>query len=75
MLWVLPGFAHGFYVTSPVADFMYKCTDMYAPQYERTIRWDDETLAIDWPLVGGKAPMLSAKDAEGTAFTDAEVFA
>jgi dTDP-4-dehydrorhamnose 3,5-epimerase len=75
MLWVPPGFAHGFYVTSPVADFMYKCTDMYAPQYERTIRWDDETLAIDWPLVGGKAPMLSAKDAEGTAFTDAEVFA
>jgi len=75
MLWVPPGFAHGFYVTSPVADFMYKCTDIYAPECERTIRWDDETLAIDWPLVGGKAPMLSAKDAEGTAFTDAEVFA
>jgi dTDP-4-dehydrorhamnose 3,5-epimerase len=75
MLWIPPGFAHGFYVTSPVADFMYKCTDIYAPEYERTIRWDDETLAIDWPLVDGKAPMLSAKDAEGTAFTDAEVFA
>jgi dTDP-4-dehydrorhamnose 3,5-epimerase len=75
MLWIPPGFAHGFYVTSPVADFMYKCTDIYAPEYERTIRWDDETLAIDWPLVGGKDPMLSAKDAEGTAFTDAEVFA
>jgi dTDP-4-dehydrorhamnose 3,5-epimerase len=75
MLWIPPGFAHGFYVTSPVADFMYKCTDIYAPEYERTIRWDDETLAIDWPLVGGKNPMLSAKDAEGTTFTDAEVFA
>jgi dTDP-4-dehydrorhamnose 3,5-epimerase len=75
MLWIPPGFAHGFYVTSPVADFMYKCTDIYAPEYERTLRWDDETLAIDWPLVDGKAPMLSVKDAEGTAFTDAEVFA
>jgi len=74
MLWVPPGFAHGFYVTSPVADFMYKCTDIYAPEYERTILWNDEALAIDWPLVDGKAPMLSAKDAQGTAFTDAEVF-
>jgi dTDP-4-dehydrorhamnose 3,5-epimerase len=74
MLWIPPGFAHGFYVTSHVADFMYKCTDIYAPEYERTLRWDDETLAIDWPLVDGKAPMLSVKDAEGTAFTDAEVF-
>ena len=74
MLWIPPGFAHGFYVTSPVADFMYKCTDIYAPDYERTIRWDDETLAIDWPLVGGHEPMLSAKDSNGTAFIDAEVF-
>ena len=75
MLWVPPGFAHGFYVTSTVADFMYKCTDMYAPQYERTIRWDDETLAIDWPLVDGMHPLLSEKDADGMAFKDAEVFA
>ena len=75
MLWVPPGFAHGFYVTSPVADFMYKCTDIYAPQYERTIRWDDETLAIDWPLVEGMYPLLSEKDADGMAFKDAEVFA
>ena len=74
MLWIPPGFAHGFYVTSLVADFMYKCTDIYAPDYERTIRWDDVTLAIDWPLVGGKAPMLSAKDSKGTAFTDAEIY-
>ena len=75
MLWVPPGFAHGFYVTSPVADFMYKCTDIYAPQYERTIRWDDKTLAIDWPLVEGMHPLLSEKDADGMAFKDAEVFA
>jgi dTDP-4-dehydrorhamnose 3,5-epimerase len=74
MLWVPPGFAHGFYVTSPVADFMYKCTDIYAPQYERTIRWDDKTLAIDWPLVEGMHPLLSEKDADGMAFKDAEVF-
>ena len=75
MLWVPPGFAHGFYVTSPVADFMYKCTDIYAPEYERTLRWDDETLSIDWPLVEGKQPLLSTKDADGMAFKDAEVFA
>jgi dTDP-4-dehydrorhamnose 3,5-epimerase len=74
ILWVPPGFAHGFYVTSPVADFMYKCTDIYAPQYERTIRWDDKTLAIDWPLVEGMHPLLSEKDADGMAFKDAEVF-
>lgn len=75
MLWVPPGFAHGFYVTSPVADFLYKCTDIYAPRYERTIRWDDETLAIDWPLIGDMPPLLSEKDANGIAFNDAEVFA
>ena len=75
MLWVPPGFAHGFYVTSPVADFMYKCTDIYAPEYERTILWNDEALAIDWPLVEGKQPLLSTKDADGMAFKDAEVFA
>ena len=74
MLWVPPGFAHGFYVTSRVADFMYKCTDIYAPQFERTIRWDDATLAIDWPLVDDRQPTLSAKDAKGVAFVDAEVF-
>jgi dTDP-4-dehydrorhamnose 3,5-epimerase len=74
MLWIPPGFAHGFYVTSPTADFLYKCTDIYAPQYERTIRWDDATLGIEWPLVDGQPPMLSGKDAEGVAFTEAEVF-
>ena len=75
MLWIPPGFAHGFYVTSPVADFMYKCTDIYAPEYERTILWNDETLAIDWPLVNGKHPLLSAKDTDGTSFNNAEAYA
>jgi dTDP-4-dehydrorhamnose 3,5-epimerase len=75
MLWVPPGLAHGFYVTSPVADFMYKCTDIYAPEYERTILWNDETLAIDWPLMDGIPPVLSAKDADGITFKDAEFFA
>ena len=53
-LWVPPGFAHGFYVTSEDAEFVYKCTDFYAPEHERSLRWDDPALAIDWPLVDGK---------------------
>ena len=75
MFWVPPGFAHGFYVTSETADFQYKCTDFYAPEHERTLAWDDATLGIDWPLVDGRAPTLSAKDAEGSTFEDAEAFA
>lgn len=75
MLWVPPGFAHGFLVMSESADFMYKCTDYYAPQAERCIRWDDPQLAIVWPLPLGAAPLLSAKDAAGTAFAAAEYFA
>ena len=64
MLWVPPGFAHGFYVISEAAEFLYKCTDFYYPEYERSIRWNDPGLGIDWPLVNGEAPVLSAKDAE-----------
>lgn len=75
MLWVPPGFAHGFYVMSESADFLYKCTDVYAPQHERCIRWDDPTLNIHWPLREGQAPLVSAKDVEGKAWQDAEVFA
>lgn len=71
MLWVPPGFAHGFYVTSESADFMYKCTDRYDPENEISIAWNDEELAIDWPLLNGAAPELSAKDAAGLAFADA----
>ncbi|MBU0653742.1 MAG: dTDP-4-dehydrorhamnose 3,5-epimerase [Gammaproteobacteria bacterium] len=74
MMWVPPGFAHGFYVMSESADFLYKCTDVYAPHHERCIRWDDPTLAIDWPLVDGQTPLVSAKDAEGKSWQDAEVF-
>jgi len=73
-LWVPPGFAHGFYVMSDSADFQYKCTDIYAPEYERSLRWDDPTVGIEWPLVNGKAPSLAAKDAEGQLFTDIDTF-
>ncbi|MEX0383145.1 dTDP-4-dehydrorhamnose 3,5-epimerase [Spiribacter sp. 1M153] len=63
MLWIPSGFAHGFYVTSEVAEFQYKCTDYYAPECERSIRWDDPSLGIEWPLRNGEHPQLSAKDA------------
>ncbi|RZU47282.1 dTDP-4-dehydrorhamnose 3,5-epimerase [Fluviicoccus keumensis] len=71
-LWLPPGFAHGFVVLSPSADFLYKTTDYYAPEHERTIRWDDPDLAIDWGL--SVAPALSGKDAAAAWFRDAEVF-
>lgn len=74
-MWVPPGFAHGFYVISDTADFQYKCTDFYAPEHERCIRWDDETLAIDWPIPDGATPTVSPKDAAGTAFSEAETYA
>lgn len=74
MLWVPPGFAHGFVVLSDSADFLYKCTDYYAPQYERTVRWDDSRLSIDWRLPRGAAPLLSKKDAAGVDFVNAECF-
>ena len=66
-LWIAPGLAHGFLVLSESADVLYKTTAYYAPATERTIRWDDADLAIDWPDVGG-APIVSAKDAAGAAF-------
>lgn len=75
MLWVPPCFAHAFLVLSETADFVYKCTDYYAPEAERCIRWDDAQLAIRWPLDAGSAPILSAKDAAGTSFAAAEYFA
>lgn len=72
-LWVPPGFAHGFVVLSPMADFLYKTTDYYAPEYERSIAWNDPDLAIDWHFEG--APSLSAKDMKGVPLSQAEVFA
>ncbi|MEW6502025.1 MAG: dTDP-4-dehydrorhamnose 3,5-epimerase [Thermodesulfobacteriota bacterium] len=74
MLWVPAGFAHGFYVTSESAEFVYKCTDFYAPEHERSIRWDDPELAIAWPLVDGTPPLLSAKDAQGFPFRQAPCY-
>lgn len=74
MLWIPPGFAHGFYVLSESADFFYKCTDYYAPEHALAIRWDDPELQITWPLLDGAPPLLSATDAQGAAFKDAEVY-
>lgn len=73
-LWVPPGFAHGFAVLSATATFAYKCTDFYAPQFERCIRWDDPELAIDWRLPQGITPLLSARDAAGVRLREAEVY-
>lgn len=73
-LWVPPGFAHGFYVTSASADVLYKTTDYYAPQHERSILWNDPDLSINWPLVS-TAPLLSVKDQQASTLVTAEVFA
>ena len=72
-LWVPPGLAHGFVVYSETAEFLYKTTDYYAPAHERCIAWNDPDLAIDWNL-GDIVPQLSAKDQQGVAFAQAEVF-
>lgn len=74
MLWIPPGFAHGFYVMSRDAEFVYKCTDFYAPEHERSLRWDDPDVAIDWPLTDGRAPTLAAKDAAGVTLGKAECY-
>jgi len=71
-VWIPPGFAHGFLVLSDHAEVLYKTTDYWAPEYERCIRWDDPQLNIQWPLNG--EPLLSEKDAKGSAFKDAETF-
>lgn len=72
MLWIPPGFAHGFYVLSEQAEVLYKATDYYAPQWERTILWNDPEMGIRWPE--GPAPMVSAKDAAGLPLAQAELF-
>lgn len=73
MFWVPPGFAHGFLVLTESADFLYKATDYYAPEHERTLLWNDPDLAIDWPLAG-MTPQLAAKDAAGTPLRQAETY-
>ena len=72
-LWVPPGFAHGFLTLSESADFLYKTTDYYAPEFERCIAWDDPALAIAWPLAGN-TPQISVKDQAGFVLVNAEVF-
>ena len=73
-LWVPPGFAHGFLVLSETAEFLYKTTDYYAPQFERCIAWNDPDIAIVWPALQ-QAPTLSVKDQQGLQLSHAEVFA
>jgi dTDP-4-dehydrorhamnose 3,5-epimerase len=72
MFWVPPGFAHGFVVTSDHATFLYKTTQYYAPQHERTLAWNDVSLAITWPVT---QPILSAKDAIGQSLSSADTYA
>jgi dTDP-4-dehydrorhamnose 3,5-epimerase len=74
MLWIPEGFAHGFYVTSPAAEVLYKATDYYAPEWERSILWKDPTIDIRWPLIH-ELPMLSPRDEMGKLLVDAEFFA
>ena len=73
MIWIPPGFAHGYMVLSEHAIVFYKTTDYYAPEHERTILWNDRELAIRWPL--DSDPIVSDKDRRGTAFRSAETFA
>lgn len=72
-LWIPPGFAHGFAVLSEQAEFLYKTTDYWAPEYERCLAWNDPEIGIDWPI--SETPLLSAKDQLGKSLSEAEVFA
>lgn len=73
-LWIPPGFAHGFYVLSEWAEILYKTTTLYAPEWERTLLWNDSDLGIEWPLLSGVPLIMSPKDLQGTPFSSAEVF-
>ena len=74
MLWVPPGFAHGFLALSETVDFLYKCTDLYAPQYECTMRWNDPAVGIEWPIPSGVTPLLAQRDASAGSLRDLECF-
>lgn len=74
MLWVPPGFAHGYLVLSDSADFLYKVTDFWAPRHERTLRWDDPEIGVKWPLPAGVEPVLSEKDRDAARLREAEVY-
>lgn len=73
-LWVPPGFAHGFYVLSDWAEVFYKATDFYAPEWERTLLWNDPALQIAWPIPASEEPVLSEKDRQGKRLQDADCF-
>ncbi len=70
-----PGFGHGFLVLSDTAEVEYKCTDYYAPEFERSIRWDDPDIGIEWPLATGEQPELSARDRAAPRLKNAETYA
>jgi len=74
MLWVPPGFAHGFYVVSEIADFQYKCTEFYAPQFERALIWNDKELNIEWPISKANGPIVSEKDRCGVGFSGCDKY-
>ena len=74
-IWIPPGFAHGFLVLSESAEFLYKTTEYYAPEYERSLLWNDPELAIAWPLELGQTPLLAAKDAAALPLAQAECYA
>jgi dTDP-4-dehydrorhamnose 3,5-epimerase len=73
-LWVPPGFAHGYFVVSEWAEVIYKATDYYAPDWERTLLWNDNQIAIQWPISEGQQPVISPKDRLGLPFSQAELF-
>lgn len=73
-LWVPEGFAHGFYVTSESAEFVYKCTDYYNPNFEHSLLWNDSKIGIKWPIKNNDAPLLSSKDSAANSFADAIYF-
>jgi dTDP-4-dehydrorhamnose 3,5-epimerase len=73
-LWIPTGFAHGFYVVGTWAEVGYKVTDFYSPQWERTLRWDDPTVGIRWPVASSTPPRLSTKDAQGRLLSEADLF-
>jgi dTDP-4-dehydrorhamnose 3,5-epimerase len=73
-IWIPPGFAHGYYVLSDQAEIVYKASGLYAPQWERTLLWSDPAIGIQWPLIPGTSPVLSAKDSAGLPLEEAEVY-
>jgi dTDP-4-dehydrorhamnose 3,5-epimerase len=73
-LWIPPGFAHGFYVLSEWAEVLYKTTDYYAPEWDRTLLWNDPSVGIAWPLINGQLPTVSEKDARGLPLSEADLF-